>query len=271
MLTIYDELKMAYGNHFEDLFSKLMKQKYGLRYQAISTYGRDGDMSVDGMLDYNIAFAVYAPEVYKEQNAMRKIRSDFDGFMKQRRNGQWGDIQIYCFVIKRERMGITPSVGNLLSSFNKDFPVRVMTMEDLKEMSEGHLPFSEDGYLLEEFKTDVTSLMEYIKDIDFSGEPFDIKLVEGVSFVLEKWKKKKYSFKQQNLEILKNEICMTLAELAQYFSPVYVHNIGNGILMFNNDSIEAGDRLRETLRPETIRIRKKIWKLLEDLYSYKQL
>lgn len=34
---------MAYGNHFEDLFSKLMKQKYGLRYQAISTYGRDGD------------------------------------------------------------------------------------------------------------------------------------------------------------------------------------------------------------------------------------
>ena len=43
------------------------------------------------------------------------------------------------------------------------------------------------------------------------------------------------------------------------------------ILMFNNDSIEAGDRLRETLRPETIRIRKKIWKLLEDLYSYKQL
>ena len=95
--------------------------------------------------------------------------------------------------------------------------------------------------------------------------------MEGVSFVLEKWKKKKYSFKQQNLEILKNEICMTLAELAQYFSPVYVHNIGNGILMFNNDSIEAGDRLRETLRPETIRIRKKIWKLLEDLYSYKQL
>lgn len=67
MITIYDELKRAYGNHFEDLFSELMKQKYGLRYQVISTSGRTGDMSVDGVLDYSVAFAVYAPEVYKEK------------------------------------------------------------------------------------------------------------------------------------------------------------------------------------------------------------
>lgn len=99
MITIYDELKMAYGNHFEDLFSKLMKQKYGLRYQAISTSGRNGDMSVDGILDYNVAFAVYAPEVYREQNAVRKLKSDFNGFMEQRSNGQWGTIKTYCFVI----------------------------------------------------------------------------------------------------------------------------------------------------------------------------
>ena len=43
------------------------------------------------------------------------------------------------------------------------------------------------------------------------------------------------------------------------------------MLIFNNDSIEAGNRLRETLRPETFRIRNEIWKLLENLYSYKQL
>lgn len=64
---------------------------------------------------------------------------------------------------------------------------------------------------------------------------------------------------------------MNLVELVQYFSSVYMHDIENGMLMFNNDSIEAGNRLRETLRPETLRIRKKIWKLLENLYSYKQL
>lgn len=106
--------------------------------------------------------------------------------------------------------------------------------------------------------------MEYIIDTDFSAEPFDVKLVDGISFILEKWKKKKYSFKNQDLEILKKEIYMNLVELVQYFSTVYMHNIENGMLMFNNDSIE-------TLRPETFRIRKKIWKLLEDLYSYKQL
>ena len=53
-------------------------------------------------------------------------------------------------------------------------------MEDLKEMSEGYLSFSEDGYLEEEFKKDVTDIMEYIIDTDFSAEPFDIKLVDKI-------------------------------------------------------------------------------------------
>lgn len=271
MITIYDELKRAYGNHFEDLFSELMKQKYGLRYQVISTSGRTGDMSVDGVLDYSVAFAVYAPEVYKEKNVICKLKSDFNGFMEKRKNGQWGSIKTYYFVIKRDRTGITPLVENLIISFNRHFPVWVMTMEDLKGMSEGYLPFSEDGYLLEKFKTDVTNIMEYIIDTDFSAEPFDVKLVDGISFILEKWKKKKYSFKNQDLEMLKKEIYMNLMELVQYFSLVYMHNIENGMLIFNNDSIEAGNRLRETLRPETFRIRNEIWKLLENLYSYKQL
>lgn len=43
--------------------------------------------------------------------------------------------------------------------------------------------------------------------------------------------------------MLKTEIYMNLAELVQYFSPVYMHNIENGMLIFNNDSIEAGNRL----------------------------
>lgn len=70
-------------------------------------------------------------------------------------------------------------------------------------------------------------------------------MVDEISFILEKWKKKKYSFKNQYLEMLKTEIYMNLAELVQYFSPVYMHNIENGMLIFNNDSIEAGNRLRE--------------------------
>lgn len=148
-MNIYDELELAYGNHFEDLFSKLMKQKYGLRYQIISTCGNIGDMKVDGVLDCNIAFAVYAPEVYREQNVIQKLRTDFNGFMEHKRNGEWSSINQYCFVVKRERQGITPLVANQIFAFNKDFPVAVMTMEDLKKIADGYLTFSADGYLLE--------------------------------------------------------------------------------------------------------------------------
>ena len=191
-MNIYDELELAYGNHFEDLFSKLMKQKYGLRYQIISTCGNIGDMKVDGVLDCNIAFAVYAPEVYREQNVIQKLRTDFNGFMEHKRNGEWSSINQYCFVVKRERQGITPLVANQIFAFNKDFPVAVMTMEDLKKIADGYLTFSADGYLLEEFKVDVTDIMEYIRDTDFSAEPFDIFLGDRIVAILEKWNKKKY-------------------------------------------------------------------------------
>ncbi len=189
-MIVSDELELAYGNHFEDLFSKLMKQKYGFRYQIISTCGNIGDMKVDGVLDCNIAFAVYAPEVYREQNVIQKLRQ-VNGFMEHKRNGEWSSINQYCFVVKRERQGITPLVANQIFTFNKDFPVAVMTMEDLKKIADGYLTFSADGYLLEEFKVDVTDIMEYIR-YRASAEPFDIFLEDRIVAILEKWNKKKY-------------------------------------------------------------------------------
>ena len=47
-----------------------------------------------------------------------------------------------------------------------------------------YLPFSEDGYLLEEFKSDVTYIMEYIIETDFSAEPFDINLADEICSIL---------------------------------------------------------------------------------------
>ena len=264
-MDIINELELAYGNHFEDLFSKLMK----LKYQIISTSGRTGDMKVDGVLNYEIAFAVYAPEVYKEENVVQKLKSDFNGFMLHKKNGDWSYIRQYCFVIKRERSGITPKVGDLLASFNQIFPVLLVTMDDLKMIEKYYLPFSEDGYLLEEFKSDVTYIMEYIIETDFSAEPFDINLADEICSILGKWSKKKYSFRQQNIENLKNKICQCLGELCQYLSPVYMHYIENGRLMFNNSSIEEGDHLRDELAPQTYRIRQNIGNLLEELYNIK--
>ena len=95
------------------------------------------------------------------------------------------------------------------------------------------MTFSADGYLLEEFKVDVTDIMEYIRDTDFSAEPFDIFLEDRIVAILEKWNKKKYIFRRKNTENLKKEILKTLAELCQYLSPVYMHCIENERLMYD--------------------------------------
>lgn len=268
-MYIYDELKTAYGNHFQNLFSKLMKEKYGMRYQATSNYGNIGDMCVDGVLDFNIAFAVYAPETYKDQNAIEKLKSDFYGFIEHKNRGEWNQIQKYVFVIKRERFGSTSTVLDVLSQFNKIFPVGIMTMADLEKLEMGYLAFSDDGHLLNEFKSDVTEIMEYIVDTDFSAEPFRMSLWDDINSILIKWSKKRYSFKRELLEELKNKILRTINEICKYLSPLYVHPIDGGRLMFNNNSLEAGERLKKELQPETLKIRYKIQDLLEELYSIK--
>lgn len=270
-MNIYDELKTAYGNHFQDLFSKLMKEKYGPLYQPTITYGNAGDKCVDGVLNYDTAYAVYAPETYRDSNAIAKLKSDFNGFMKHRENGYWKQIQKYIFVIKIERNGVTSAVFNLISQFREVFNVEILTLEDLKLMEKNYLPFSDDGRLLFELKEDVTEVMEYIIETDFSAEPFFISLIDSINFIIEKWKKRRYTFKEEKVDELKNTILRTLNELSYYFDPLYVHILPNNVnlLMFNNDSIEAGERLRNELQPQTYRIRQEVYKLYTELYNIK--
>lgn len=269
MMDIYDELSAAYGNHFQDLFTKLMKEKYGIQYQSTSPYGNIGDRCVDGILNSNTAFAVYAPETYKDSNAIAKLKSDFSGFMEHKKNGHWKDIQEYIFVIKRERPGVTPAIFDLISEFNKCFQVKIMTLDDIKIMTRSYLPFSEDGRRLLEFKDDINDIMEYIVKTDFAAEPFSMSLLDDMDYVLEKWNRKQYSFQEEKIENLKNRIFNSLIELRKYLTPLYVHELSNGYLLFNNNSWEAGKRLRNELQPQTRQIRCKVRDLLEELYSLK--
>lgn len=267
-MGIIDEMKSAYGNHFQDLFSKLMKEKYGMQYKPTSTNGNIGDLCVDGVLNYNTAFAVYAPETYNDSKTIEKLKADFNGFLSQRKNGYWNDIETYIFVIKRERTGITSTVLNLISEFRHIFSVDLMTLDDLEMLDNQYLPFSENGKLLEEFKSDVTSIMEYIIETDFSAEPFSINLSDNIELgIVAKWKKKKYVFKEEKCENLKIRILESLCELCSYLTPIYVHALPDGRLLFNNDSWEAGERLRNELQPNIYRIRCNIRDLLEELYS----
>lgn len=267
-MNIYEELKTAYGIQFENLFSRLMKEKYGMQYQPTSTYGNIGDLSVDGVLNLNVAFAVYAPEIYNDKNAIQKIKSDFHGFIKQREKGNWQYIQKYIFVIKRDREGITSSVLNWITQFNDTFPVGLMTLNDLVLLANGYLPFSDDGRLLLEFKNDVTKVMEYIIATDFTAEPICMSLSDNIKLnILVKWNMKQNTFNSEKLELLKSKILNALSNICTYLTPIYVHALSNGFLLFNNDSLEAGERLRNEMQPQTYKIRCEISNLLNELYT----
>ncbi len=263
-MNIYEELKEANGIHFQDLFSQLMKEKYGLQYQPTRTYGNKGDMSVDGVLNSNTAFAVYAPETYNDKKVIKKINSDFNGFLEQRRKGNWSSIQMLIFVIKSS--GITPTVLNLIDEIRHKFPVKICSLDDLKSLSKEYLPFSDDGRLLLEFKGDITTIMEYIINTDFTAEPFLMSLSDDIQIDIQKWNKKKYSFENENMEDLKNRILGSLSELCNYLTPLYVHPLSNERLLFNNASQEEGERLREEMQPQVYNIRCKVRDLLNELY-----
>lgn len=269
-MSIYEELKEANGIHFQNLFSQLMKEKYGSLYQPTRTYGDIGDMSVDGVLNLNTAFAVYAPETYNDKKTIEKINSDFNGFLKQRKNENWGNIQKLIFVVKSERSGITATVLNLIMQINNKFPAEIWSLDDLKLLSINYLPFSDDGRLLLEFKDDITTIMEYIIKTDFTAEPFLITLSDNIQLgIFEKWNKKQNSFKNEKMEDLKNRILGSLSELCNYLTPLYVHTLSNGFLLFNNDSSEAGERLRNEMQPQVYRIRCEVRDLLNELYRIK--
>lgn len=268
----FDDIKNANGNHFEDLFSQLMKEKYGQRYQQTSTYGRKGDMSVDGVLDSNTAFAVYAPEIYSDEKALNKIQNDFNGFIKQRKNGNWTQITKYIFVIKRERRAATSSVIDLISKLGKELSTvstEIITLDDINIMINGYLPFSQDGQLLEKFKNEILEIVECCIKTDFSAQPFKISLIDNIQELLERWNTRARSFNDTKLEALKNAILGNLSELIVYIIPPYTRVLSPGIAVFSNGSSEEGERLRNELRPNTIRIRNELNNFYNELFNIK--
>ena len=253
-MSIIEELKNSYGNHFQDLFTKLMKQKYGDRYQATATNGKIGDLKVDGILDFKIAYAVYAPEVFTEDKLLKKLDSDFNGFMEIRKNGKyWQQITNYVFIIKNTREGITPKIFDLITNFNQNFSVKILTMSDLEQLYNGYLPFSEDGTLLNEFKSDTVKILEYILKIDFIAEPFYLEIFDKIEILKEKWLSKTKLFSDENIESIKISI---FNELTNLWNTLIEHGFhlfsDNKRYLIDNDTEEKGYNLRSGIFPNKV-------------------
>jgi hypothetical protein len=125
-----------------------------------------------------------------------------------------------------------------------------------------------DTELLSEFKSDYTPIIEYCINTDFSAELVNINLSDKIaSLYNDKWRFRSRDFADAHLRKLKNNILAALNELTVYLSDRYLRlHEGFGQLIFRNQSWEEGDRLREELRPNTIRIREKLRDLYLELY-----
>lgn len=133
---------------------------------------------------------------------------------------------------------------------------------------QGEKVSSKDTELLSEFKSDYTPIIEYCINTDFSAELVDINLSDRITALYnDKWCFRSRDFADAHLRKLKNNILATLNELTAYLSDRYLRlHEGSGQLIFRNQSWEEGDRLREELRPNTIRIREKLRDLYLELY-----
>lgn len=265
----FNELKEAYGNHFQDLFTELMKDKYGDAYHSTCTQGNIGDMSVDGVLNFDTAFAVYAPEVYNDSKTISKLTADFNGFMAQRDNGNWQTIKQYIFVVKKERIGISPTVFNLIAGFNTRFPVNIWDLDDLKIAINGILPFSSEGMMFQNFKAQITPLLQYIIDIDFSAYYFRITLFDEITYICKQWDMVQNRFKHKEAEISRQTILNLLGELLSHLLPLdfYAPPNFNGTFLILDHNSEKSRKQLDELCSQTNRIRRELNNALEDLYK----
>ena len=128
----------------------------------------------------------------------------------------------------------------------------------------------DDENLLNKFKKDYTEIIEYAVYTDVSTELVEIDYSDKIYHLKEeKWSRKKWAFSNINLENLKLDILENLEQLRYYLSDKYLrYHENSGKLIFRNQSWEEGCRLREELQPETLRIRKELCRLIEQLYRY---
>lgn len=151
---------------------------------------------------------------------------------------------------------------------NPDVSACEVSELDEDRRTQGENVSLKDTELLIEFKSDYTPIIEYCINTDFSAELVDINLSDKIASIYnDKWRFRSRDFVDAHLRKLKNNILEALNELTVYLSDRYLRlHEGSGQLIFRNQSWEEGDRLREELRPNTIRIREKLRDLYLELY-----
>lgn len=125
----------------------------------------------------------------------------------------------------------------------------------------GDLKISDnDAKLLAEFKNAYKNILKYCIRIDPTGDAFDIHCIELIERNYNKWQ---FDWRDFESEKIQEIVCHTLNnfnEYLYYLSDKYMRLLPSNpdFLICKNQSIEEGERLREELRPNSIRIREEL-------------
>ena len=111
-----------------------------------------------------------------------------------------------------------------------------------------------------EFKNAYKNILKYCIRIDPTGDAFDIHCIELIERNYNKWQ---FDWRDFESEKIQEIVCHTLNnfnEYLYYLSDKYMRLLPSNpdFLICKNQSIEEGERLREELRPNFIRIREEL-------------
>lgn len=137
----------------------------------------------------------------------------------------------------------------------------------------GDLKISDnDAKLLAEFKNDYKNILKYCIRIDPTGEAFDIHCLELIDLNYTRWQFDWRDFESEKIREIVYHTLKNFNEYLDYLSDQYMIPLlaNPNFVIYKNQSREDGERLREVIIPNTIRIRKELRDRYLELWPAKE-
>lgn len=157
-LKFQNQLLKAYGTQFQDLFYRLMNEKYD-DFIPVKPHGRYGDSGCDGYLaNHGEYFQIYGPEVPKNSIdcACSKIKKDFEKLYNliNDENNYYPAIKVFSFVFNNKTdeiisMKLSNTI-NQLRAENKTIKFSIWDTQKLEKLF-AELEFSQQERVLSDY------------------------------------------------------------------------------------------------------------------------
>ena len=120
-----------------------------------------------------------------------------------------------------------------------------------------------------QFRKEITPILKQIVDVDPTAEPVNLDLLTDIEYFLHYWQWPEKKFADSKWEDIRQESFECLGKYYSLFEMNHFYLLeGEKARIFpNNDSWDAGVWLRETLRPQSIKVREKCADIYQRLYA----